>query len=88
MFFQRFCLTIQRLRTYSKENLPELFYPGARNLFFQKKLDERYKAEWLKQLLENQGSEVVYLDNNPPKTEQELKEEVIKAWEEKYDSLK
>jgi len=58
------------------------------NLLFLKKLDERYRAEWLKQLLENQGSEVVYLDNNPPKTEQELKEEVIQAWEEKYDSLK
>jgi thymidylate kinase len=69
------------LRTKKDESIYE-------NLFFLKKLDERYKAEWLKQLLENQGSDVVYIDNNPPKTEQELKDEVIKAWEDKYEAIK
>ncbi len=52
------------------------------NLLFQKKLEERYASEWLKQLFEQHGSNVIYLDTNPPKTIEETKEEALKIWEE------
>lgn len=52
------------------------------NLVFQKKLEERYSSEWLKQLFEQHGSKVLYLDTNPPKTIEETKQEAVAMWED------
>lgn len=72
-------IALERLKLRAKKD--ESVYE---NLTFQKKIDERYRASWLKQLLENQGATVVYLDNNPPKTEQDLMDEAVRIWEEYY----
>lgn len=42
-------------------------------LSFQRKIDERYRSEWLKRLFENSGSKVIYLDTDEPKTVDETK---------------
>lgn len=68
---------IERLGTRQKQD-DAIF----ENLMFQKKLEERYSSDWLKQLFEQHGSKVVYLDTNPPKTSEETKEAAIKLWEE------
>ena len=52
------------------------------NLFFQRKIAERYESEWLKKLFENHGSTVIYLDTNQPKTPEDTKQDAIKVWEE------
>lgn len=49
-------------------------------LDFQKKVDERFKSEWFKEIFENQGSKVVYLDANG--TVEEAEQETIKIWED------
>lgn len=48
---------------------------------FQKKVESIYKSKWLKDLFESKGSKVVYLDTNPPKTEQHTKENIIELFE-------
>jgi len=45
------------------------------NLLFQKKISERYKAEWLKRLFEKMGSKVVYV--NTEGTIEETKAKVL-----------
>ncbi len=52
------------------------------NLIFQRKLEERYSSDWLRQLFEQHGSKVVYIDTNPPKAIEETKEEAIRILEE------
>jgi thymidylate kinase len=43
------------------------------DISFQRKIDERYKSDWLRHLFENAGSKVVYLDTDEPKTVEETK---------------
>lgn len=51
-------------------------------LSFQRKLAERYSSEWLKQLFEKQGTKIVYLDTEEPKTAEETRQETVRVWEE------
>lgn len=53
-----------------------------RNLNLQRKLDERYSSSWLKSLFERFDSQVEYLDVNPPKDIEQVKQETVKVWEE------
>jgi dTMP kinase len=51
------------------------------NLFFQRKIEERFESEWLKQIFSRFGTRILYLDGNctiPELKEQALK--VIKAY--------
>ncbi len=47
------------------------------NLAFQRKLEERYTSEWLRNLFEQHGSKVEYLDTDEPKTPEQTKEEAV-----------
>jgi len=47
---------------------------------FQRKLEQRYNSQWLKNLFENHGSKIVYLNTNFPKTFEETEKETIKIW--------
>ena len=49
---------------------------------FQRKVEQRYNSQWLKNLFENNGSKVIYLDTNFPKTVEETEKEAIKIWED------
>jgi len=49
---------------------------------FQRRVEQRYNSQWLKNLFENHGSKVVYLDANFPKTVEETEKEAIKIWED------
>jgi len=51
------------------------------NLLFQRKIEERYSSLWLKSLFEKQGSMFFYIDNNPPKTADDVRNETLKLWE-------
>jgi thymidylate kinase len=51
------------------------------NLLFQRKIEERYSSLWLKGLFEKQGSMFFYIDNNPPKTADTVRNETLKLWE-------
>ncbi len=51
-------------------------------LSFQRKVDLRYKSDWLRSIFERRNSKIVYIDNNPPKTANELKEETRKIFDE------
>ena len=50
------------------------------NLLFQRKIEERYSSLWLKSLFEKQGSGFFYIDNNPPKTPEDIHNETLKLW--------
>ena len=54
-------------------------------LEFQAKIAERYSSEWLRKIFENNGSKVVRLNTDPPKTEEDTKEEAFRIIE---DNLK
>jgi len=49
-------------------------------LEFQKKLQERYESNWLKNLFEKQGSKVMYFDTSM--TIEDTKNQVKRVWEE------
>lgn len=51
------------------------------NLEFQRNIDARFRSDWLRQLFEQQGSKVVYISTDEPKTAEETQEEAIKAFE-------
>ncbi len=51
------------------------------NLEFQKNIDSRFRSDWLRQLFEQHGSKVVYLNTDEPKTAEETQAEAIKAFE-------
>ncbi len=68
---------INRLGTRTKKD-----YSIFDNLSFQTKISERYNSEWLKQLFEKNGSKVVYLDTDDPKTEADTRSEAVSLWEE------
>jgi len=50
-------------------------------LEFQKKLEKVYESEWLKEIFETKGSNVVYLDTNPPKTVEDTKNKIIELFQ-------
>ncbi|MEM0231466.1 MAG: hypothetical protein QXT20_04730 [Candidatus Woesearchaeota archaeon] len=54
------------------------------NLLFQRKIVERYNSVWLKQLLENMGSTVKYINTDFPKSVEETSMEAINIWDEFY----
>lgn len=49
---------------------------------FQRKVEQRYNSQWLKNLFESHGSRVIYLDTNFPKTAEDTEKETIKIWED------
>jgi thymidylate kinase len=49
---------------------------------FQRKLEQRYNSQWLKNLFENHGSKVVYINTNFPKTKEDTEKETLKIWAE------
>lgn len=51
------------------------------DLAFQKKIDERYKSDWLKLIFERQGSKVIYFNTDDPKTVEESSKEIVELWE-------
>ncbi|MBR9699012.1 hypothetical protein GOV09_00960 [Candidatus Woesearchaeota archaeon] len=48
------------------------------SLFFQRKIEERFESEWLKQVFERFGSKVIYIDGNLPL--EEVKENALKIY--------
>ncbi|MDD5086979.1 MAG: hypothetical protein PHV16_04465 [Candidatus Nanoarchaeia archaeon] len=58
---------------------------------FQRKLEQRYNSQWLKNLFENHGSKVIYIDTNFPKTTEDTEKETLKIWadftEDKFKEL-
>lgn len=52
------------------------------NLTFQRKLEERYSSEWLRNLFERFGSKVTYLNTDDPRTVEDTKVEAVRVWEE------
>ena len=52
------------------------------NLLFQRKVEMRYESDWLRKLFENFDCRVVYLDTNPPRTEEDTRKNAVRIWEE------
>jgi dTMP kinase len=50
-------------------------------LEFQKKIKSVYESDWLRQIFENMGAKVVYLDTNPPSTPEDTKKKAIEILE-------
>lgn len=48
---------------------------------FQRKIKTRYESRWLKDIFEQRGTRVIYLDTNPPSTIEQTKEEAIKIFD-------
>ena len=48
---------------------------------FQRKIDERYRSEWLRKTFEKQGTKVIYFDTDEPKTPEDSCKEIIELWE-------
>ncbi len=48
---------------------------------FQRNIDSRFRSDWLRQLFEQHGSKVGYIDTNEPKTMEETQDEAVKAFE-------
>jgi len=68
---------MQRLSQRQKQN-KAIF----EEINFQRRVEQRYNSQWLKNLFENHGSKVVYLDTNFPKTVDDTEKEAIKIWED------
>ena len=45
---------------------------------FQRRVEQRYNSQWLKNLFENYGSKVIYIDTNFPKTVEDTEKEAIR----------
>ncbi len=52
------------------------------NLTFQRNIDSRFRSDWLKQLFEQHGSTVSYINTDEPKTADETQNEAVKVFEE------
>jgi len=68
---------MQRLSQRQKQN-KAIF----EEINFQRRVEQRYNSQWLKNLFESHGSKVVYLDTNFPKTVDDTEKEAIKIWED------
>ncbi len=51
-------------------------------LEFQRNIDSRFRSDWLRQLFEQHGSKVVYLDTDEPKTAEQTQENAINIFEQ------
>jgi len=67
---------IKRLGTRSMKD-----YSIFDSLEFQRNIDARFRSDWLRQLFEQHGSKVVYLDTDEPKTADETQNEATRIWE-------
>ncbi len=56
------------------------------NLAFQRKLHERYLSDWLRNLFEQHGSKVEYIDTDEPKSEQDTKREAVEIIEKFFQA--
>ncbi len=56
------------------------------NLSFQRKLHERYLSDWLRNLFEQHGSKVEYIDTNEPKSEQDTRKEAVEIVEKFFQA--
>lgn len=52
------------------------------NLNFQRNAQVRFESEWLKKLFTHFGSDVIYLDTNPPSTVEDTKKKAIELFKE------
>ena len=68
---------INRLGTRSKKD-----YSIFDSLQFQRNLDARFRSDWLRQLLEQHGSKVVYLNTDEPRTADETQKEAVRVFEQ------
>ena len=68
---------IQRLGNRQKKD-----YSIFDNLSFQRNIDSRFRSDWLKQLFEQHGSQVVYVSTDEPKTADETQNEAVKVFED------
>lgn len=68
---------INRLGKRSKKD-----YSIFDNLGFQRNIDARFRSEWLRQLFEQHGSKVVYLDTDEPKTVDDTQNDAVKVFEQ------
>ncbi|MBN2454216.1 hypothetical protein JXB11_01585 [Candidatus Woesearchaeota archaeon] len=50
-------------------------------LSFQRKLDERYRSDWLRNLFERHGSKVEYVDTDVPKTVEETEKKAVEIYQ-------
>lgn len=50
-------------------------------VLFLRKIAARYKSDWMKKVFEKGGTEIVYIDTNPPKTVEDTEKAVIEIWE-------
>ncbi len=67
---------IKRLGTRQKKD-----YSIFDNLEFQRNIDSRFRSDWLRQLFEQHGSKVIYLDTEEPKTPDDTQKEAVKLFE-------
>ena len=72
-------VVIERLRTRIKKD-DSIF----ETIVFQRKLHDRYSSIWLKQLMEKFGSQVEYLETNPPKAVDDTQKEAVDIWKKFY----
>ncbi len=68
---------IKRLGSRQKKD-----YSIFDNLEFQRNIDSRFRSDWLRQLFEQHGSKVTYLDTDEPKTADDTQKDAVKAFEE------
>lgn len=57
------------------------------NLLFQRMVETRYESDWLRKLFESNRSKVIYLDTNPPRTEEDTVSNAIKIWNDHSNKL-
>ncbi|MBI2143818.1 thymidylate kinase [Candidatus Woesearchaeota archaeon] len=67
---------IKRLGTREKKD-----YSIFDNLSFQRNVDSRFRSDWLRQLFEQHGSKVVYLNTDEPKTAEDTQKEAVTVFE-------
>ena len=68
---------MQRLKTREKQD-----HAIFEELQFQKKIDERYRSDWLRTMFETQGAKVIYFNTDAPKTIEQSSKEIIEIWEQ------
>lgn len=68
---------MNRLGTREKKD-----YSIFDNLNFQRNIDSRFRSEWLRQLFEQHGSKVVYVNTDEPKTIDDTRGEAVKTFQD------
>ena len=52
---------------------------------FLQKCQEVYKSDWIKQIYESNGTKIIFLDTNPPKTPEDTKEAIHKILDKGFN---